>query len=138
MIKYQRLQEFATASALTTMEAVAMGVPRWIALAAPDDGRQIVELVKAMYLPTKHQFQAELRYQFGVWRHEVWNRAPSKRPKRPASLRPSKQKTSGYRTDKAAHQAARQKVNAERMASIAETAWRSRWIKTENGESCQT
>lgn len=70
---------------------------RWMRLALPDDVRQCVELAKMLHY-TEHRQALELKYLLDCLRHECWDRKPTKRPKRPAQLRPSRALfATGYR-----------------------------------------
>lgn len=102
---------------------------RWLWLALPEDANQ--EAALALYLhpglPAR-AIESVIRQRFRVLRHEVWDREPTRPPRMPSSLRPSKlARCTGYRTDSAAHREARQKVNPELRRAIArkgQAAWR--------------
>lgn len=116
---------------MTTQDATRLGIPRWMALAAPDDISQIVALVDLLPLRTSSQRRAALRYELRLWRHEAWARWPGKRPKAPACLRPSKvEASSGYREDCGAHRAVRLRLSPERRAEIARVAAAARWLRS--------
>ena len=72
---------------------------RWMRLALPDDVAQCVELARLLHR-TEHRQALELDYLLRCLRYEVWDRAPRKRPRRPAQLRPSREAVAtGYRRD---------------------------------------
>lgn len=104
---------------MTTADATRLAIPRWMALAAPDDVAQIVALVDAMRLPTEALRRRQLRHELRVWRHEVWDRVVTRRPRADAALRPSKRATSGYRTDSERHRAARMTLTSEQRRACA-------------------
>jgi hypothetical protein len=111
---------------ITTAQAVAIGVPRWMVLAMPDDVSQIVALADIEYA-TPGQRRAARNYYLRELRRTQWERRPCRPAKRPACLRPSRN-TSGYRTDSAAHREARLKVNPELRREIArkgQKAWQT-------------
>jgi hypothetical protein len=94
---------------MTTLEAVQIGVPRWLALALPDDAAQEVALVDLMHPHLTPRARREMiAYRMRCLRVEVWERRPSRTPRVPHGLRPSKLAArTGYRTDSAAHREAR-------------------------------
>lgn len=74
-------------------------IPRWMRLALPDDCAQIVKIAEYL-IPQSKTRQDFIDYSLKVLRHEIWDRQPTKRPKVPSSLRPSKiLHISGYRTN---------------------------------------
>lgn len=111
---------------MTTMQAMAVGVPRWMALShlEPDVG-QILALVNLEYRTPAQRRQA-LRYYLRCLRRDQWERNPTKPVKRPAALRPSK-KASGYRTDSEAHRSTRLRMEPNRRAEIARKGAQARW-----------
>jgi hypothetical protein len=114
---------------MTTLEAVQIGVPRWMALALPEDAAQEVALVDLLYLRlTPLARRQMIQYRMRRLRVEVWERRPCRAPRVPHGLRPSKLTTrTGYRTDSAAHREARLTLNAETRRAIAR-----------KGASCRT
>jgi hypothetical protein len=104
-----------------TKWATSRGIPRWMALALWDDVSQIVVMIEWQYRDaTPAQRRDALRYELRRLRVEVWERRPCRTPKTPSSLRPSKLRAvTGYRSDPARHQTARNKVDAERRKQIA-------------------
>lgn len=102
---------------MTTLETTRLGIPRWMALAMPEDVRQIVALANLEY-HTPAQRRAARDYYLRELRRTQWERRPCRAARKPASLRPSKV-SSGYRTDSDAHSEARLKVNAEQRRAIA-------------------
>ena len=94
---------------MTTLQAVQIGVPRWMALALPDDADQEVALVDILYPRlTPLARRQMIQYRMRRLRVEVWERRPCRTPRIPPGLRPSKLATrTGYRTDSAAHREAR-------------------------------
>ena len=106
---------------MTTLQAVQIGVPRWMALALPEDCDQEVALVDLMYPHLTPLARREMiAYRMRRLRVEVWERRPCHTPRVPHGLRPSKLATrTGYRTDSAAHREARLTLNAETRRAIA-------------------
>jgi hypothetical protein len=106
---------------MTTLQAVQAGVPRWMALALPDDASQEVALVDLMYPRlTPLACREMIQYRMRRLRVEVWERRPCRTPRLPSGLRPSKLATrTGYRHDSAAHREARLTVNPETRRAIA-------------------
>jgi hypothetical protein len=81
---------------------------RWMWLALPDDAEQCVNLARLLHA-TEHRQALELKYLLDCLRHECWDRRPTKRPVRPAQLRPSKEVVAtGYRKSSDRHVEARQ------------------------------
>lgn len=73
---------------------------RWMWLALPDDAEQCLRIAEFLH-QTDHRRALELKYLLDCLRHEVWDRSPTKRPKRPAQLRPSRELVAtGYRKAK--------------------------------------
>jgi hypothetical protein len=104
---------------MTTGQAVALGIPRWMVLAMPEDVDQIVALADLEYT-TPGQRRAARNYYLRELRRTQWERRPCNPARRPASLRPSKlANTTGYRTDSARHRTARMTVNPETRRDIA-------------------
>lgn len=97
------------------------GVPRWMALAMWEDVYQVAALIEWQYQSaTPAQRYDALRHALRCLRREIWDRRPTRQPKTPASLRPSKlAAVTGYRRDPARHQSARNKVDVERRKQIA-------------------
>lgn len=96
---------------MTTEQGLCLGIPRWMVLAAPDDVAQIAALVDAMRLPTDAMRRRALRQELRLWRHEVWDRIVTRRPRADHGLRPSKvARATGYRTDSVRHADARRKT----------------------------
>ena len=111
---------------MTTAQAVAAGIPRWMALSHLEpDVEQICALVKLEY-KTPAQRQQGLRYYLRCLRRDQWERNPRRQVKRPAALRPSK-KASGYRTDSDAHRSTRLRLEPNRRAEIARKGGKTRW-----------
>ena len=110
---------------LTTAEATAMGIPRWMVLAMPEDVAQIVAM-SSIEFQTPAQRRAARDFYLRELRRTQWERGPRKPTRRPSCLRPSKQ-TSGYRTQSSAHVAARRKLTPERRAEIARKGASVRW-----------
>lgn len=111
---------FRTAAAKTQW-ASEHGVPRWMVLALWEDVWQTVALIEWQYQSaTPAQRRDALRYALRCLRREVWERRPTRTPKTPPSLRPSKLRAvTGYRTDSARHRTTRNKVTAARRSEIA-------------------
>lgn len=104
-------------------------IARWMWLALPEDCQQEVSIVLWQHPSlTPRAIEAVIRYRFARLRHEVWNREPSRTPRAPMAIRPSKlAKSKGYRTNSAAHRVARLKVDATTRRAIArkgQQAWR--------------
>jgi hypothetical protein len=110
---------------MTTIEAMRMGIPRWMILAMPEDVEQIVVLACLEYR-TPAQQRAARRYYLRELRRTQWERHPCKPTLKPSILRPSKS-SSGYRTNPGAHRTARLKVNEEERRAIARKGARARW-----------
>jgi hypothetical protein len=110
---------------MTTLEAVQIGIPRWLLLAMPEDVEQVVALADAEY-QTPDQRRAARDYYLRELRRTQWDRAPRRPARRPASLRPSKRAT-GYRTDSVAHQTTRLRMEPQRRAEIARRGAEARW-----------
>lgn len=89
---------------MTTASAVAAGIPRWIALALPEDAAQEVALVAVEYPHlTDAARLALLRQRMRVLRHEIWDRIVTRIPRADPGLRPSKlARRRGYRRNKEA------------------------------------
>jgi hypothetical protein len=106
---------------MTTLDAVQIGIPRWMALALPDDASQEVALVDLMYPCLTPLARREMiQYRMRRLRVEVWERRPCRTPRLPSGLRPSKLATrTGYRTDSAAHKEARLTLTPETRRAIA-------------------
>lgn len=72
---------------------------RWLRLALPDDFaqcRRIAEWVET----TEHRRAVLFEFLLAELRHQCWDRRPTRAPKKPHLLRPSKQRrASGYRRD---------------------------------------
>jgi len=83
-------------------EAAALGIPRWMRLALPEDVRQEVALTFVEYPNLTPTARRQLvRYRLARLRHEVWDRRPTRPPKTPHGLRPSKlARRRGYRRNK--------------------------------------
>ena len=120
---------------MTTLEAVKIGVPRWLALSLPDDAAQEVALVDLMYPRITPLARREMiAYRMRRLKVEVWERRPCRTPRVPHGLRPSKLATrTGYRTDSAAHREARLTLDPAVRRAIARKGASS--CKTE-GTSC--
>ena len=118
---------------MTTLEAVQHGIPRWMALAMPEDVTQELALA-ALIGRTTAQRRDWLHYRLRELRRTQWERRPCKPARIPASCRPSKRaKITGYRTDSARHQTARMTVNPETRRDIArkgQAAWNAAWNAT--------
>lgn len=110
---------------MTTMQCTQLGIPRWMALAMPEDVSQIVSLVDLEYA-TKTQRQASLDYYLRELRRTQWDRRPGRPARKPRCLRPSKV-ASGYRTDSVAHATSRLKVNPAKRRAIARKGSEARW-----------
>jgi hypothetical protein len=110
---------------MTTMEATRLNIPRWMALAMPEDVEQIVALARLEFR-TPAQQQSARDYYLRELRRTQWERRPCKPATKPPCLRPSKS-SSGYRTDPAAHRTARLKVNADQRRAIARKGAMQRW-----------
>lgn len=109
---------------MTTHDAVALGIPRWMVLAMPDDVASVVALADLEYR-TPAQRRAARDWYLRELRRTQWERRPCKPARRPHSLRPSKV-ASGYRTDSAAHRVARLTLDPETRRAIArkgKAAW---------------
>ena len=106
---------------MTTLQAIQIGVPRWMALALPEDCDQEVALLDIEYPQLTPIARREMiRYRMSVLRRQVWERRPVPAARRPAGLRPSKLATrTGYRSDSAAHREARLTVDPETRRAIA-------------------
>lgn len=107
---------------MTTARAVALGLPRWMALSdLSEDLDQIVALVDLMYAHASPvQRSAALRHAARQLRREVWDRAPSRPLKPPSCLRASKIASyTGYRRDPQRKAQVRMKMSAERRREIA-------------------
>ena len=113
---------------MTTLEAVQLGIPRWMVMSHLSDDVAQEVAIAALLGRTEAQRRDALRYRLRELRRTQWERRPCKPARLPSSLRPSKiRSVSGYRTDSAAHKTARQKVNAEQRRAIArkgQQAWR--------------
>jgi hypothetical protein len=85
---------------------------RWLWLALPEDCAQEAALVAVEYPQLTEAARWELlQYRLKVLRHEVWDRQPRRRPRKPVGLRPSKlKKRSGYRRDSRRKSEARRKA----------------------------
>ena len=73
---------------------------RWLWVWSPDDCQQCVELAFILLGNNAKQGAVEevVRYQLKLLRHEVWDIKPSKLPKYPRSLKPSRcSRRTGYR-----------------------------------------
>ena len=110
---------------MTTGQAVAMGIPRWMVLAMPEDVDQIVALAMLEYA-TPAQRRAARNWYLRELRRTQWERRPCKPAAKPSCLRPSKA-SSGYRTNPDAHKTARLKVNADKRRAIARNGATKRW-----------
>lgn len=76
---------------------------RWYWLALPDDANQCLALARLMHR-TEHRQAVALDYLLRTLRHEVWDRQPTRRPRKPAQLRPSRDnRATGYRRDSDRH-----------------------------------
>lgn len=108
-------------AAAKTRWATEHGVPRWMVLAMWEDVYQVASLIEWQYQSaTTAQRRDALRHALRCLRREIWERRPTRQPKVPPSLRPSKLRAiTGYRRDPARHQTARTKVSAERRKQIA-------------------
>lgn len=83
---------------------------RWMRLALPGDVQQLIALAD-LCETTEHRKAVLLDYLLRSLRHEVWDRVPTRAPRTPHILRPSKRaRATGYRTDSAAHSAARRNL----------------------------
>ena len=103
---------------LTTQEATNLKIPRWMVLShLAEDVAQIVALVDLEY-HTPGQRKAAREFYLRCLRRDQWERRPCKAVPRPALLRPSK-KADGYRTDSAAHKAARANMSPQKRSEIA-------------------
>lgn len=96
---------------MTTAEAVARGIPRWMLLShLAEDVQQIAALVEIEYATPGQRSQA-LRYYLRCLRRDQWERRPVRPVKRPEGLKPSKRKkATGYRTNPERHRTSRAKV----------------------------
>lgn len=111
---------------MTTAQATAQGVPRWMALChLNEDVEQILALVRLEF-STPAQQAAALRYYLRCLRRTQWERTPAKPVKRPHALRPSKI-SSGYRTDRQAHRETRLRMEPQRRVEIARKGAQARW-----------
>ena len=111
---------------MTTAEATARGIPRWMVLSHLEpDVEQIFALVNLEYKTPAQRRQA-LRYYLRCLRRDQWERTPGKPIKRPSCLRPSK-RASGYRTNSDAHRSARLQMEPQRRAEIARKGAQARW-----------
>ena len=106
---------------MTTLQAVQIGIPRWMALALPEDCDQEVALVDLMHPRLTPLARREMiAYRMRRLRVEVWERRPCRTPRVPPGLRPSKLATrTGYRTDSVAHREARLTLDPETRRAIA-------------------
>jgi len=112
---------------MTTAQAVAHGIPRWLVLAMPEDVDQVVALANLEY-QTPAQRLAARDYYLRCLRRDQWDRRPRPPVKRPSSLRPSKY-ASGYRTDPQAHRVTRLRMEPQRRAEIARKGAQARWTE---------
>ena len=73
---------------MTTLEAVQSGIPRWMALAMPEDCDSIVTMARLQY---HHPalIRAAIEYGVRLLRWGQWERRPTHKPTRPRCLRPS-------------------------------------------------
>ena len=110
---------------MTTGQAVALGIPRWMVLAMSEDVDQIVALAMLEYA-TPAQRRAARNWYLRELRRTQWERRPCKPAAKPSCLRPSKV-SSGYRTNPDAHRTARLKVNADKRRAIARNGATKRW-----------
>jgi hypothetical protein len=102
---------------MTTLDAIQYGIPRWMALShLVEDLGQIIALAEIEYR-TPAQRHAAIRYYVAELRRTQWDRAPRKPARKPGLLRPSK-RARGYRTDSAAHRAARLRMSPERRRTL--------------------
>lgn len=102
---------------------------RWIWLALPEDAQQETAIALWQHPRiTPRALEAVIRYRLQRLRHEVWDRTPTRTPKNPSSLRPSKLAVStGYRTNSARHSSARMTLTAEQRRGIARKGSTARW-----------
>ena len=102
---------------------------RWLWLALPEDAQQEVAIVLWQYPSlTPRAREAVIRYRLSRLRHEVWDRGPTRAPRAPHGIRPSKlAKRTGYRRDSAAHREARLTVNPEQRRAISRKGGIKRW-----------
>lgn len=99
---------------------------RWYALALPEDVTQEWEL-SLLLGRTPQQVADIFRYRLRLLRHEVWDIVPTRVPRAPSSLRPSKmQRATGYRTDSARKSSVRNQMDEERRAQIARMGGRAK------------
>jgi hypothetical protein len=102
---------------------------RWLWLALPDDCRQEQAIIDWLYAAFPQRTRRTmLSYRLRQLRHEVWDREPTRGPKAPPALRPSKlARITGYRQDSTRHSQARMTIDPERRRAIAR-----------KGASCRT
>ena len=114
---------------MTTIQALQLGVPRWMALALPEDCEQEVALVDLLYPRlTPLARRQMIQYRMRRLRVEAWERRPCRAPRAPHGLRPSKLATrTGYRHDSAAHREARLTLNPETRRAIARKGAQTVW-----------
>lgn len=118
---------------MTTLQAVQAGIPRWMALAMPEDVAQELAL-STLIAHTAAQRRDWLAYRMRELRRTQWERRPCKPAHVPSSMRPSKLAgITGYRIDPTAHRQARQKINVETRRAIARKGAQARW-KAQTGE----
>ena len=106
------------------------GVPhRWLWLALPDDCQQEAAIIEWLYSQYPESTRRTmLSYRLRQLRHDVWDRWPTRGPKAPSALRPSKlARITGYRRDSVRHHQARMTVDPKTRRAVArkgQTAWR--------------
>lgn len=75
---------------MTTLEAVQLGIPRWLVLALPDDVAQEVELYRHEHPGARgNALRAGLRLRMRSLRHQVWDREPTPQPRHSRAPRPA-------------------------------------------------
>lgn len=117
----QAYSEQIAAALDDTAELAALGVPRWLRMALPDDVRQEVALAMLEYPDLSPAARrALIRWRCSRLRYEVWERTPRRAPSKPRNIQPSRLPiAAGYRTSASRHQAARMKLTPERRREIA-------------------